>query len=115
MADSLDALNTLAQGHQDAATHHDAAAHHHRQAAYHLAAGEGARARQHAMLAEEHAKGAQQAMQPGESFDEYDLDVDVQTLEGDVQPMITSKSLCTPGCTHGSGRSFCCSFFGTTC
>lgn len=44
--------------------------------------------------------------------DEFDLDIDsVVTLDIEDSTMITSVSLCTPGCTSpgtGSGCSYCC-------
>ncbi|ADE72691.1 MULTISPECIES: gallidermin/nisin family lantibiotic [Priestia] len=39
----------------------------------------------------------------------FDLDVQVTTASSDVDPQITSVSLCTPGCGDtGSWNSFCC-------
>ena len=43
--------------------------------------------------------------------DLFDLDVDVNIEMTTASPMITSVSLCTPGCTSeggGSQCSFCC-------
>ncbi|AHA73130.1 antibiotic protein, putative [Bacillus thuringiensis YBT-1518] len=39
----------------------------------------------------------------------FDLDVQVTTATGDVDPQITRISACTPGCGNtGSFNSFCC-------
>lgn len=41
----------------------------------------------------------------------FDLDMDIQVELTPASPAITSKSLCTPGCTSaggGSNCSFCC-------
>ncbi|MGM1035910.1 MAG: gallidermin family lantibiotic [Bacillota bacterium] len=39
----------------------------------------------------------------------FDLDVQVTTTSSDVDPQITSWSLCTPGCGEiGTYNSFCC-------
>ena len=39
----------------------------------------------------------------------FDLDVEVTKTQGDVNPQITSISLCTPGCGDtGTFNSFCC-------
>ncbi|SDW80820.1 lantibiotic, gallidermin/nisin family [Marininema mesophilum] len=41
--------------------------------------------------------------------DQFDLDVQVNKAKGDVEPQITSVSLCTPGCGEtGSFNSYCC-------
>ncbi|SFA53876.1 lantibiotic, gallidermin/nisin family [Parageobacillus thermantarcticus] len=34
-------------------------------------------------------------------FDDFDLDIVVKKQDNIVQPNITSKSLCTPGCITG--------------
>jgi gallidermin/nisin family lantibiotic len=114
---SVDAANGLAEAHLKAATAHEGAAHHHRQAAFFVSVNDGPKARQHAMIAQQHAAGAQQQLSSQSAgFDEYDLDVDFQSLEpGQLQPQITSESLCTPTCEQGTGRSFCCSGFGLLC
>lgn len=104
-------LKELARAHHLAAAQHDSAAHHHREAAFHLAAGDGTRAKQHSISATEHAAQAQaQAANTLDSPDDYDLDVDFETLGSqEAQPEIRSIILCTPGCEHtGSGNSFCC-------
>lgn len=39
----------------------------------------------------------------------FDLDIQVSKGSGDVEPQITSYSLCTPGCAKtGSFNSYCC-------
>jgi|GEM_PF-4063690 len=114
-ASELENYQAIAERHHEAASQHDSAAHHHRQAAFFLSVGEGARARQHGLTALEHQRQAQEAGEATRSWDDYDLDVNFQTLEGVNTPRITSKSLCTPTCPDGTGRSFCCSGFGMLC
>ncbi|MDR3624203.1 MAG: gallidermin family lantibiotic [Chlamydiales bacterium] len=45
-------------------------------------------------------------------IDEYDLDLTVTAAPGEkpgVNELITSRSLCTPGCGNtGTNNSFCC-------
>lgn len=44
--------------------------------------------------------------------DPFDLDIKTVKLTSEVRPreLITSKSLCTPGCGNtGTGNSYCCS------
>lgn len=46
-----------------------------------------------------------------DELDLFELDLDVSIEKLAVNPMITSVSLCTPGCTSrggGSNCSFCC-------
>jgi gallidermin/nisin family lantibiotic len=107
----FDTRNRLAQAHHDAAAQFAEAAHHHRAAAFELARGEKELAKAHAVAAESHAKfGAEAAKKTLSKISDYDLDVkyDVKKVE-DAHPMITSHSLCTPGCGHtGTRNSFCC-------
>jgi len=40
---------------------------------------------------------------------DFDLDVQIELVEANVQPQITSVIFCTPGCGNtGSFNSFCC-------
>ncbi|MEV7652236.1 gallidermin/nisin family lantibiotic [Kocuria marina] len=42
---------------------------------------------------------------------DLEIDIDAMPTDADAQPMITSISLCTPGCTSpggGSQCSWCC-------
>lgn len=46
-----------------------------------------------------------------DDLDLFDLDLEVSLVKMDVHPAVTSKFLCTPGCTSpggGSMCSFCC-------
>jgi gallidermin/nisin family lantibiotic len=46
-----------------------------------------------------------------DELDLFDLDLEVSVEKMNVNPMWTSHSLCTPGCTSpggGSNCSFCC-------
>lgn len=61
-------------------------------------------------LTDTQATAAQNIQHRGEV---YDLDVEFRSLQGTTQAvnnqLITSVSLCTPGCGHtGTGNSFCC-------
>jgi gallidermin/nisin family lantibiotic len=107
----FDVRNSLASAHHEAAAQFSEAAHHHRAAAFELARGNKEEAKTHAVAAEAHAKfGMEAAKKTMSKLGDYDLDVqyDVKKVEGD-HVMITSKSLCTPGCGHtGTGNSFCC-------
>jgi lantibiotic bacteriocin len=111
VASSIKAQQDLARSHFELASQHDAAAHHHRQAAFYLSTGESDRAKQHGITAFEHSQQAASYEQgKSDQWDDYDIDVKFDSLEtSDVQPMITSYSLCTPTCGNtGTGNSFCC-------
>lgn len=46
-----------------------------------------------------------------DDLDLFDLDLEINVEKMDVHPAVTSKFLCTPGCTSpggGSMCSFCC-------
>jgi gallidermin/nisin family lantibiotic len=102
---------SLAEQHQNAAAAHEAAAHHHREAGFALSTGNKIAARQHGLAAAEHAAQAGPLSQGSvESPGDYDLDVRFDKMtDSSLGPMITSWSLCTPGCGNtGTGNSFCC-------
>lgn len=102
----------LSRNHHAAAAQHEEAAHHHRQAAFYLATGEADLAKQHSIAATEHSQAADEISQGNvDKFDDYDLDVSFETLAepAQMEPMIRSIILCTPGCEKtGSMQSFCC-------
>ena len=107
----LETTERIAKAHHEAAAQYAEAAHHHRQAAFSLSMGNQDMAKAHAVAAEAHAKfGMSDTETSMESFKSYDLDVkfDVSQAE-EAHVMITSYSLCTPGCGKtGTGNSFCC-------
>lgn len=109
--DNFEKRNELAKAHHEAAAQYSEAAHHHRAAAFELARGAKDIARAHAVAAEAHAQFGMAATKATmTNIDDYDLDVkyDVKKAE-EVHVMITSVSLCTPGCGNtGTGNSFCC-------
>jgi gallidermin/nisin family lantibiotic len=111
MADetALQTKNDLARAHHEAAAQHDEAAHHHRQTAFYLSAGDSATAKQHAVAALEHGKYAVELDGQTDDFEDYDLDVTFESMASrHIHEEITSISLCTPGCKHGTFESFCC-------
>jgi lantibiotic bacteriocin len=107
----FDNRSDLAKAHHEAAAQYAEAAHHHRAAAFELARGAKELAKAHAVAAETHANfGVAAAKKTMTKLSDYDLDVkyDVKHAES-VHPMVTSVSLCTPGCGNtGTGNSFCC-------
>jgi lantibiotic bacteriocin len=107
----FDQRSDLAKAHHEAAAQYAEAAHHHRAAAFELSRGEKSLAKAHAVAAETHANyGAAATKKTMGNIGDYDLDVkyDVKHVET-AHPLVTSVSLCTPGCGHtGTGNSFCC-------